>query len=116
MPPTPVVDIYIDDKVWTSVDLGVVYTNAQLYTLLQKYQPVKTGKTFVGLVDSNGNPPANNDESFVIDTFYTVWSYDPVWVEGQVLRDIAQAIRAKAGLNQSTIIKVDDMATLIANL
>ena len=116
MPPSVTYDIYIDDVVYTNIDSAVTYTTAQLYAILSRYNPSKPGKTFLGLVDPNGNPIANDSSDIVYNRYYTTWEYHNVWIEGQVLRDIAEAIRAKAGLNQSTIIKVDDMATLIANL
>ena len=116
MPPSFVSTLYIDDKAYTTYDSALVYTKAHVYNLLSKYQPVKPGKTFLGLVDSDGNPLENTDESFTEEYYYTTWSYDPVWIDGEILHNIANAIRAKKDMSPGTFINVSEMAEQILSI
>lgn len=114
---TGFVPVYYDD-----VDLKILsgtytkITESDLPTLSG------VGKEFVGWYDDFGVEVVAGDywnlhqHSSSGIYLYSKWNYETVAVDGQILRDIANAIRTQAGLDQSTAIRVTDMASLIEGL
>jgi hypothetical protein len=70
----------------------------------------------LGLVDSDGTPLQNTNDSFTEEHYYTTWSYEPAWIDGEVLHNIADAIRTKKDMSPGTFINVNEMAELILSI
>lgn len=112
---TTVYTIYLDDVLKGDVSVTTIPSSCIP-------QLTGVGKTFIGWFDINGTQAVENGywDSLARPNntiyLYSKWEYDTVAIDGQILRDIANAIRKKTGLNHATDIKVTEMASLINSL